>query len=82
MSSEPQFDAMIHNHGSITLIEPLSVAAKQWLDENTDKHERQQWVNSLVVEPRYLADIVQGMLRGGLTIGTGLNETGGPARPA
>ena len=45
---------------------PISEAAKKWLDENTQA-ESWNWLgSSLVVEHRYIADIVAGMMEAGL----------------
>ena len=77
---EPKFDVMIHNHGSIYLFDPLSEKGKAWIDENTDEDQRTMWVESLVVEHRFAGDIANGMLRAGLTVGTGLNQDGDAAR--
>ena len=48
----------IENHGSLVLVRPLTAACQEWLEENTDG----QWFgNALVVEPRYVHDLVGGL---------------------
>ena len=48
----------VENHGSIVLIRPHIPEAKQWLEDNTDG----QWFgDALVVEPRYVNDLLDGL---------------------
>ena len=54
-------------HGSICILTPLSDAASEWLDENLDP-DHQTWGRGVVVEPRYLEDLVAGIAGDGLTI--------------
>jgi len=45
---------------------PVSEEAKQWIDDNVAS-EPWQWLGrSLVIENRYLADIIEGMVNDGL----------------
>jgi hypothetical protein len=51
----------IEDHGTIALLTPGNEAVRTWLVENTA--DDAQWHGaSLVVEPRYLEDLVQGLL--------------------
>jgi hypothetical protein len=56
-------DFTISNHGSIALLTPVSERALAWCDEHilTEGNEVQRWCNSIVVEPRYLTDIIYGI---------------------
>ena len=52
----------IENHGSIVLVRPLTSDVSAWLAEHTDG----QWFgNALVVEPRYVEALVEGMIAEG-----------------
>lgn len=63
-------DILITNHHSIILMQPLTDAARQWIERYVDPEAR--WFgHSLVVEPRYLADVCAGMEKCGLTISAG-----------
>lgn len=47
-------------------LEPITEEAKQWIKDNVET-EPYQWLgNVLVVEHRYIADIVAGMIEDGL----------------
>ena len=51
-------DFRIENHGSLYLVRPLTKPATRWLEDVTDA----QWFGgAAVVEPRYLAPLVEGM---------------------
>jgi hypothetical protein len=54
----------IENHGTIVLIRPLTGDVKDWLVEHTND-EAQWFGNALVVEPRYVGDIVEGLVEQG-----------------
>jgi hypothetical protein len=55
------------NHGSVLLLMPCSDAARAWTDEHLP--ENAQWFGrSVVIEPRYFADIADGILADGLTL--------------
>lgn len=67
MSTSP--DIQVRNEGSIFLFHPLTDAGQEWLDEHTPEgHEVQYWGKALVVEFRYVADIVDGMTNDGLVV--------------
>lgn len=61
-------DFHIIDHGSIAVLSPLSVDAKDWCDEHLPE-DAQRWGGGYVVEPRYLGDIVDGACADGLTFG-------------
>lgn len=60
-------DAAVQNHGSIFLVEPLTPAAEEWLEDNV-AGETQHWGSALVVEHRYINDLVAGMQQSGLVV--------------
>lgn len=60
-------DITITDHGSIILVTPITDQAKAWVDDNVS--EESQWFgNSLVVEPRYISNLVDGMSDAGLEL--------------
>ena len=60
-------DAEVINHGSLCLVHPRTVEAQKWIHENVS--EDSQWfAHSLVVEPRFIEDLIQGMIADGLTL--------------
>ena len=62
-------DFTITNHGSIVIIEPLTEAAIDWVAEHIPE-DAQRWGRAgVVVEPRYVGDIVAGIEADGLEIG-------------
>ncbi len=61
-------DVSFSNHGSIWLARPLTDAGQDWIDDNIDPNA--QWfAGALVVEPRYVGDIAEGMAADGLEVG-------------
>jgi hypothetical protein len=57
-------DVRVDNHGSLILFVPLTQSAIDWIEDNVPDATR--WGNSLVVEPRYAANVGHGMLDDGL----------------
>jgi hypothetical protein len=61
-------DFRIDNHGSILILTADTASARAWANENLPD-DRQRWgQGGTVVEPRYIADIVQGIEADGLTV--------------
>ena len=58
-------DVRVENHGSIVIIQPLTAAAREWLQENTNG---MWWGGGLACEPRYVNDLLDGMGNEGLSI--------------
>lgn len=52
---------------SLTLLEPLTEAAREWVAEHLPE-DAQTFGTSIVVENRYMSDIVTGIRRDGLVI--------------
>src|SRR5271163_385414 len=63
-------DFVLENHGSLFLLRPLCSAAKEWMNEHlpVDSPETQFWGEAIVIEPRYLEPIVDGILADGLVL--------------
>jgi hypothetical protein len=65
-ASDPDFT--FANHGSICILNALSPAAVEWVDEHLPE-DRQLWgSNGTVIEPRYVAPILEGIVAEGLVI--------------
>jgi hypothetical protein len=61
-------DLTVANHGSILLLRGDTPAGKAWLLEHIAS-DAQTWHDSIVVEPRYIDDIVCGAIIDGLEVG-------------
>jgi hypothetical protein len=59
-------DFWLQDHGSIMLLTPRTLDAAQWLDDNLGEH--QTWGDAVVVEHRYIADLVEGIKDSGFSI--------------
>ena len=60
-------DISIENHGSIFLIKPLTPAAIAWIEESIGADNGYQpYFPAVVIEHRYIADIVAGIQNDGL----------------
>ena len=60
-------DVAFEDHGSIWLARPYTPAADDWIAEHIPG-DAQFLGGALVIEPRYVPDIVQGMQGDGLTV--------------
>ena len=63
----PIADAQIENHGSLFLVQPLTPAANLWIKANVSD-EAIFYGSALVVEPRYVENLAEGMIADGLTV--------------
>jgi hypothetical protein len=59
-------DIQVENHGSLFLLRPVSAEGREWLDEHVAWE--QSFGDAIVVEPRYVRDIVQGAIDDGLEV--------------
>ena len=60
-------DFHFYDHGSICLLDPRTDAAETWLQDSVDPDA--QWhCGRLVIEPRYVAPIIDGLQEAGFTI--------------
>ena len=66
----PEADFLFQNHGSICLLKPLTPAGEEWFNEHlpVDNPETQFWGGSIVIEPRYIAPILEGIQNDGLRV--------------
>lgn len=60
-------DLYVQNEGSIFLLRGVSDAGKTWLDDNIGD-DAQTFGGAVVVEHRYIADIVAGAIDDGLEV--------------
>ena len=55
-------DFIVENHGSIFLLRPLTPSATSWIEEHIGQDNGfQPYFPAVVVEHRYIADIVEGI---------------------
>jgi hypothetical protein len=68
-SSPTQADFQVENHGSIFLLIPQTLSARVWIDDHIGKDNGYQpHYPTVVVEHRYIADIVAGIQDDGLAV--------------
>ena len=67
-NSPTQPDFVVENHGSIFLLRPLTPAAKAWVEEHIGDNGYQPYYPTVVVEHRFIADIVHGAQADGLVV--------------
>ena len=62
-------DFVVQNHGSILLLIPRTISAKTWVEQNIGKDNGYQpYWPTVVIEHRYVADIVAGIEGDGLAV--------------
>jgi hypothetical protein len=67
--SSPTVDFLCENHGSIFLLRPLTSSATSWIEEHIGQDNGYQpYFPTVVVEHRYIADIVAGIQNDGLAV--------------
>ena len=66
-SSPTKPDFVVENHGSIFLLQPLTPAANAWIKEYLPE-DRMTFAGAVVVEHRYILNIVRGAIADGLVI--------------
>lgn len=60
----PDTDFTVEHHGSLALLQPLTAWANEWVAENLGD-DVMTWGGGVVIEPRYLNPIVDGILADG-----------------
>jgi hypothetical protein len=58
-------DLLVHGEGSIYLLRAVSRRGQKWLDEHIEA-DAQEWAGAVVVEHRFIGDIVSGAIADGL----------------
>ena len=61
------FDVLVRNEGSIFMVNPMTPAAKEWISEHIPD-DAQYFGRALIVEHRYIDDIIEGMRGDGLMV--------------
>lgn len=61
-------DFTVRDHGSLVLVFPVSEAAEAWADEHVGNEETMTWCGGIVVEPRYVVDIIDGAVEAGFAV--------------
>ena len=61
-------DITIVNHGTLAMVHALTKRAKFWLQDNVGTESWQWFGNAVAVEPRYVGDLVDGMVESGLEV--------------
>lgn len=61
-------DFEVENHGSICLLKILTVAGKTWVQQHLAE-DAQRWHGAVVVEPRFIDDLVRNIEADGLNVG-------------
>ena len=67
-SRRVQPDFVVENHGSIFFLKPRTPAAISWVEEHIADNGYQPYYPTVVVEHRYIADIVAGIQNDELTV--------------
>lgn len=63
-------DFSVENYGSIYLLRPQTNLAREWVETNIGPDNGYQpYFPTIVVEHRYIGDIVQGIQNDGLAVG-------------
>ena len=57
----------VSNYGSVLLLRPTSGEVEDWLRASVSQ-SGQWWAGALVVEPRYVGDILSGLLAAGFRV--------------
>lgn len=60
-------DFLFANHGSICILTPVSEQAKEWADEHLSQ-DAQWWCGGVVIEPRYVQPILDGIMEDGMDV--------------
>ena len=67
MTESTLADLIVRNEGSIFLLCPVTPAGSDWIEENIGA-DAQTWGTAIVVEHRYIGNIVDGAVRDGLEV--------------
>lgn len=62
-------DFLVENHFTIYLLRPVTPRAREWVTTHLPD-DAQTWGDAIVVEHRYIADIVNGIVNDGLEVRT------------
>jgi hypothetical protein len=60
-------DLLLHGDGAIYLLHPASRRGRRWVGKHISG-DHQEWAGAIVVEHRYIGDIVRGAIADGLRV--------------
>ena len=69
MTTTAPTDFLLLNHGSICVLHALSDDARAWVDQHLSDESLTWGPSGTVIEPRYVAPILEGIEADGITIG-------------
>lgn len=61
-------DFSVSHHGSLCILTALTEAAESWVDEHLPANAQTWGRNGIVVEPRYIGPIIEGIVDDGLEV--------------
>jgi hypothetical protein len=67
-TSPTKADFLVEDHGSIFLLSPQTDPARIWIDEHINREGFQPYWPVVVIEHRYVSDIVAGIQNDGLEV--------------
>lgn len=68
-STVSQVDFSLENYGSILLLRPLSDSGRAWVEEHIGRDNGfQPYWPTVVIEPRYVADVLEGINSDGMLV--------------
>jgi hypothetical protein len=62
---KPDFE--LCDHGSVCVLVPRTADAREWIEDHVDP-AAMRWAGGVAIEPRYVADIIEGFQAEGLTL--------------
>ena len=62
-----KIDFNFHNHGSVTILVPVTPAAHEWVNDNLPT-DTTRFNGEVVIEPRYADNILIGIHQNGLRL--------------
>ena len=63
-----EHDFSLADHGTIAILTPLTAAGREWREEHLPSDAMTWGQCGVVIEHRYVSDIVNGIVNDGLTI--------------
>ena len=62
-------DITLHDHGSVVFAHPHTAAAEAWIADHVDPDAQCWGAHAIVVEPRYVDALAEGIRADGLSVG-------------
>jgi hypothetical protein len=64
----PRADFRVTYHGTVTTLTPLTDRCREWVEINVEIEPWQRFGNAIAVEPRYVEQLAEVMMEGGLVM--------------